>query len=813
MNVTWLQPRRCSLALATAFLLLNLSILRAQAPEPAPEAPTEPAPTEAPPTPEAAPPDATTPEAPATEATTEPAAEGVAAEPQPPPGVNLPGKDPLEENFAAYLNFALVGKFEYADRFAQAFLNQPGVAERPLPPEVAKRVLDLSGRYKDSVDTLLTIIANTPISENAKKVLEVIRQSHRQARMSPERIKANLGLLSGTPVQEAVAIERLRESGEYAVPWMLETLADPKQQNLQPFIVRTLPMLGKKAVNPLVEALSLANPAVRGAAADALGQLGYPQALPYLQRVLSDPQANAAVKSAAQQAIDAIVVSDPRIKQRSAAELFRDLAEQYYYNAPSLRPDASEPRVNVWYLREDILTPVEVPPEIFQYVMAMRAARSSLAIDPAQPAVSALWLAANFRREAALGLDVTSAEQVRTADLTLPAEFPRSIYFARTLGPAINQLVLSRAVSDLDPTIALGSIAALNVTAGPAAMVQPAIPDAASLAAALHFPDLLVRIRAALALARALPQQPFPGSQEVVPVLATAVQLTGNRFYVLVMPDQSNRTTVEQALKATGASVVAAARFSDAMERAHRELTHLDGIFLSTTMQTPTVVEAVRTLAQDRRFALTPIVLIVGPNDNLLADRVAEVDRRVGRAFEVADGQTAYADLAKQLVARRDEIAGRFGHADLPAETSLHLALEAAHTLRLVALNRSSALDVRQAEPALSAALAQPSEELRIACCDALAAIDSATAQRAIGGVALNAEQTPTLRMAAFDALAESGRRFGNQLEPAVVKQLLEQAIGLPDLDLRTAASQAMGALNLSGRVVADVILQYSQGQ
>src|SRR5205085_3618646 len=110
-------------------------------------------------------------------------------------------------------------------------------------------------------------------------------------------------------------------------------------------------------------------------------------------------------------------------------------------------------------------------------------------------------------------------EIVRTADATVPADFPRSIYFGRSLGPTITQLVLSRAVHDLDPTLALGAIAALNVTAGPAVMVQPANPQGTSLAEALHFPDLLVRIRAALALARSLPQEPFRWSDEVVPVL------------------------------------------------------------------------------------------------------------------------------------------------------------------------------------------------------------------------------------------------------------------------------------------------------
>lgn len=790
MNVSWLRSATNILVLTAVLALLSARHGYAQAPNAvaAASAPAAEAPAASEPAPDAAASDA------------------------PPPGVNLPGKDPLEENFAAYLHFALVGQFDVADKFGQAFLKQPGISERPLPKEVSERVLDISNRYQNSIDTLLTVISNTPIADTAKQVLEVVMQSHRQARMNPGRIKSNIELLSGTPMQEAVALQRLRDSGEYSIPWLLEALADPKQEKLHPFIARTLPLIGKKAVNPLVEALLISNPAVAGAVAEALGQLGYPQALPYLQRLISDAKTTSGVKEAAQKAVDQIVTADPAAKQQSAATLFNELAEQYYANAESLRPDASEPKANVWFLRDNILTPVDVPPEIYRFVMAMRAARSSLALNPSQPAVDALWLAADFKREAALGLDVASDEKAVTADASQPADFPRSIYFGRALGPAINQLVLSRAVKDLDPTIALGSIAALSVTAGPAAMVEPSSADGTSLAEALYFPDQLVRIRAALALAWALPQQPFHGSDDVVPVLASAVQLTGNRFYLLADPDDATRARTQQALSQGGATVVSAGRFTDALDQAHRQLTRLDGVFLSTGLLTPTVIDAVKTLGADKRFALTPIVLMVRANDNLMADRVAEADRRIGRVFEVKEG-AAPADFAAQLVARRDEIATRFGHKELSPELSLNLALEAAVALRTVAINRSPVLDPRPAEAALISALAQPSEDLRMASSAALALINSGPAQRAIADVALAAEQTPTMRKMAFSALAESGRRFGNLLEAPTVKKLIEEAIGEPNLELRTSASQALGGLNLPGRSVSDVILTYTKGQ
>lgn len=809
--------------LTISILLLAGRSLTAQQPEPTEpadtttetpaDAPTEAAAEPAAPADEPAPAETGTdtmnePAAPGTGEPTTPAeAEAPEAPASAPAGVNLPPTtDPLEAEFADYLHFALMGQFEVADTHAKAILNREDV--NPLGKETAAKLLVISEKYKNSVETLLVIINNTPISDNAKKILELVREAHRLARMEPERIIANIRRLAGSPVQQSVGLERLRESGEYSVPWMIDMLGKAKEQSLHPFIVRSLPLLGKKAINPLVEALAIPEPAVRGVVAEALGRIGYPQALPYLARLAADPQANAAVRQAANAAIKRIVTADPAVRQRPAAELFRELAEQYYRNIESLRPDVREPKANVWFVRDGFLTPVEVPPEIYQFVMCMRAAQASLALQPDQAGVVALWLAANINREAALGLDVTSEDQVESADATRPKDFPRSIYFARTFGPVYCQLALARAIQDRNPQLALGAIAALNVTAGPAAMVEPG-PDGASLAAALRFPDALVRIRAALALARALPQKPFRDADQVVPVLASAVQLTGKKNYAVVEPETTLRERLHQELTTAGATVVAAGSFNAALDQARRSMTHLDGIFLATDVDRPTSVEAIRALAGDPRFALTPVVLLVKSNDNLKADRAAEIDSRVGRVFYV--GESAEAKLTEQLLARRNQVAVKYGQRDLSPELSLSLSLEAAGALRSISVNRSPVLDSRGAEGALAAALASPSEELRVAAAAALSLINSPPAQRAIAAIALSGDQTESLRKAAFGSLAESARRFGSLLEPAATQKLIEQAVGEPNLALRTAASQALGAMSLSGKPVAQIIVAQPQ--
>ena len=73
--------------------------------------------------------------------------------------------------------------------------------------------------------------------------------------------------------------------------------------------------------------------------------------------------------------------------------------------------------------------------------------------------------------------------------------------------------------------------------------VRPDLPGTSGpgYAVPLRFPDLLVRIRAALALGAALPKSQFSGSQLVMPVLARSLTQTGRQELMVVDPDGTCR--------------------------------------------------------------------------------------------------------------------------------------------------------------------------------------------------------------------------------------------------------------------------------
>ena len=65
------------------------------------------------------------------------------------------------------------------------------------------------------------------------------------------------------------------------------------------------------------------------------------------------------------------------------------------------------------------------------------------------------------------------------------------------------------------------------------------------------------------------------------------------------------------------------------------------------------------------------------------------------------------------------------------------------------------------------------------------------------------------LRIAMFDALAESARRNANKLDAPLIDPLIQIASDEPVMTLRNAAAQALGALNLTTNKASEIIRKY----
>jgi len=714
-------------------------------------------------------------------------------------GVSVPADATVETLFTDFLHYARMGRFTMADAHAKALLEHPD-----LDPV---KLLELSSKDRRSVDTLLIIVENSTIGERAARVLELIQQGEFDRSRDDDRIRANIAQLGGDPQQEFYALRHLADSGEYAIPAMVQTLLDNSKKDLWPRVITALPKVGKAAVNPLVMALRMKNDDVRLHVIGALGEIGYLQAVPYLQRLVVNPDMPESTKTAAGQAIDRIQAISGRSVEGGCEDQFYVLAVKYYDEDPSVRADERLNKANVWYFDDDlqILKATVVPQRLFGAIMAMRCCEEALVLAKEKPEAIAQWLAANIRREDRLGMNIESGDpdEMAEPDPTRPDNFPRALYFTQAAGPIYAHRVLERAVADRDATVALGAIEALRITAGEVSLIgtedhkQP-------LVEALRFPDLKVRIRAALALGAALPKSQFAGAHCVVPVLAAALTQEGKQQILVVDADQASLNRVVDELRGGGADVIGETNFLAAMKRARAEFQTVTAIYIATDVSDPGLPTALRALRDEFVYSMVPVVVLAKPGQSLLAEEVASLDDYA----DFVNAGVAGPGLMDRLAA----INARTGHAPLDSDLALSMALESADTLRRIAEDGRTVYDFAQAQPALIGALSSPSEELRITCAAVLALAPTETAQRAIAHVALDPANTKTLRVSAFNSLAESAKNNGHLLEDEQVARLVEIARDDDDLVIRTAASEALGAINLRTNRASEIIRKYYNG-
>lgn len=725
-----------------------------------------------------------------------PAGTGDSAKPTGAPKVEVPADASVQDLFADFLHYARLGRFTTADAFAVALLNHP-----KLDPIA---VHEAAMKDKKSVETLTIIIRNSSIGENAVKVLDLVHQGEKLKNTDAEQIRANISGLGGDPQQEFYAARNLRESGEYAVPAMIHTLLDPAQKDLWPRVIIALTKLGREAVNPLVMTLNMTNNDARIHVIRALGEIGYPQAIPYLTRLTLDEKMSAETKDAANQAIGRIGTVSGRSVSGTGAEQFYWLADRYFNQDDGVRADPRLETANVWYWDSatQALRATIVPTKLFGPVMAMRSSEEALRLQSGHTESVALWLAANIRRESRLGLDIESGDPAAPGenDPTRPAVFPRALYFTQAAGPRHAHLVLQRAVRNNDSAVALGAIEALRITAGESSLVGAEDPKQA-LVLALRFPDLLVRLRAALALGSALPTSAFADAQNVVPLLATAVGLTGDEYAVVVDGDAQNLNRMMESVRGSGRKTIGESSFYRALERARVESPAIHAFFVAADVTEPDLTNLMAQLRGEFVYAKTPVVLMVKPGTDLAAETIARRDPNVEVVQSGADGAAIESAL--------ERIRSRTAQGALSAEVSKSLAWSAVATLRQIAANGRTAFDVAAAEPALIAALSSPDGVLQEAAAGVLALLASQKAQQAIAELALDSGQPEALRVAIFRSLAESGKTQGNQLTDDQFASLLKVALEEENLVIRTAATPALGALNPSGEKAAEVLRAY----
>jgi len=427
----------------------------------------------------------------------------------------------LEDNWNDFLHYTKIGRFDLAKGYAQAVLNS-----QPDPVEL----LALSEANRAGVAILQRVVDLAPdpqLVDVTKKVLAIVEQGKFIRRSDPKIIIEEVKRLTGTDRGWFIAVSRLRNAGEYSIPFMLDAITDNSRKDEWENIKRALPEIGKDGIRPLVAALQADDTALKADIINALGGINYPQALGYLKYVMEqDPSAE--LRSLAAESIRKI---DPEALNVPAAPLFYRLAESYYYHAESLQPAEVADFANVWFW--DIvgkrLLKERVDRKYFNELMAMRVCEWALKADPAFGWAIGLWQAAYFKAEST-GIDIPEYFGPGHAD---------AMTYATTAGPEYLHQALGRAIKDRNAFVALGSIEALATTAGEKSLLYR-IGTAQPLVIALSDNNKPVKYSAAIAIAAAGPVARFPESKLVVANLAQALAEPSSN------PDLVNKWVAEE---------------------------------------------------------------------------------------------------------------------------------------------------------------------------------------------------------------------------------------------------------------------------
>ncbi|MDY7010017.1 MAG: response regulator [Planctomycetota bacterium] len=703
-------------------------------------------------------------------------------------------KEKLSDLWDNFLHYILLARPEVAGSYGQAIIDA-----NPDP----RNLYNLSVKTEKGRDPSSLILARgralKDLGPIVDKIAGIIDAGARAVRTDPAEIARWIDMLGGNPRQFLEATDRLIDAGEYAVPQMINKLTDVKTDSLlRERIVTVLPRLGGRqqgvsgrvsVVRALSAALAVEDPAVKEVICRTLGKIEYPQAGPYLkeladQKGLMERTQNAAL-SALSSCCGRVALKKP------VAELFYDLALKYYNREESCNPDSRYDTANVWYWQEGLgLTYKVVPVSIFNEVYAMRSARRALAHDNEFDPAVVIWIAANLRKEANLA---------GAKDPTHQAGQPGANFTALAAGAGYLQRVLNIAMKDGDVEVALVAIKALGQTTGAKNLVATVAGGAQPLVAALTYPSRRVRYLAAEALGSSLPQKRFPGWHLVVPVLTEALRATGTPTVVLADPDLDHRNKVKDLLRGSGCNVIDDMSFAKAVQTA-RSGGGLDLVVLSSKITAPDFTDAVAALRTEAVLARTPVIIITAQGDVAAVNNLAKNDSLV---IVLSDEGLDAAGLAEAIKSASEKASGA---AAMDEAQAVEWSIRAAKCLRLLAMTNNPVYDLTDATKSLIAAMSDKRDEVRIASAQALAQFRAVEAQAAIAALAVDTEAAEQTRIAAYTALSESVRRFGNQLTEKQVRAVIDDVMGDGSLDIRNAAAQTMGALSLPSEKVKELI-------
>jgi len=671
------------------------------------------------------------------------------------------GDSSLRKDVENFWHYGKIGKYDLSADAANKVLTSG-----KDPVEVLKTFEAIAEDSKDKIDVWMLRWQNVDkLREPTAKLITMLDEGRRTRRADPAWIETNIKALSLNQRSYFLALERIRDSGELAIPQMLDYLRDSSKAQYHGAIRQAMKDMGQLALNPLVAATEMKDEPALISVINSIAEIGYASTVPYLAR-LSQNGATESIKNAAKNALTKMGV--PEANTTPAGDQYFDLSESFYYDKSAIRADSRNPEANVWQWDEAKgLQRTKIPLAIFNDVMAMRTAKTAMKLDTKKDALS-LYLVANYKREVQLG---------DGKDATTPDGTPSAHYYGVASGTQFVNAALARALADGDAPVALKVTKSLEEIVGRTNLLSG--PHGEALSEALRFNDRQVRFEAAFAVAAALPNQPFAAQDRVVPLLAEAVHQTGAPGILVLYPSNAVNAKVDE-LRGAGYNVVGAGN-AEGVVAAASQLPAVDVI-----------------LTTDEVSGAEIQTLFAAMNNAPRTERAAKiiVSKTMTASTDPSVTYTPLSDAAglKPVI---EGARAKTGGVPMDDKIASAYALRAADLLGKLAINGNKVLDVTQAQSSLMASLEDTRPEVVKAVANVLALLNDKSVQSALATKAGDEKAADEVKVALFKALATNAKNNGNLLDADGLAIVQKTVAGTGSLEVRSAAAEARGALNL----------------
>jgi len=635
------------------------------------------------------------------------------------------------------------------------------------------------------------------LGRESRVIWDLYRLHAGRTKRSPSYIKG-LVAVAVDPLQHPVkrweAVEKLREVGQFAIPFLVDALGNERDHEVRTLARVTATKMGSQAVLPLIELLKLRPSGGEGEQSRArlirenvaliLGDIEPPdeRGLAALKRVAEDESESPVVRRYAHRSLQKIAGLAPE-KLPAAKEYFYRKADRYVREAPGVAAEASEADGVIWRLVDGKLVDYQVPRFAWNELMAEQACYECMQIDAGYEQIYGLYAEvmasqiaecnelADISAERPSGrpfseeeaTEVRSrAERLRAAKFLINALGPVHVY--RGIGkclddadqdqrslPKLASCVLAECALALDPD---GRLLPRPGTMGGAKAAPKGKPGAtgkaegATLIRALRYPDERVQYAAAIALARMNPPEPFEGAGEVVATLGRAVGESGPLQVLVVEEDQSIRNEIVGKLRELGMGVSVAESARDAFGRA-TGFPPFDVILVS-----PKLAAAEGTgwlldqLVQDQRSRSSPVAVISSYSKR-------NEDAQAFKDYKNVKGVVPVEDSGKELRELMEKIASFRVFPAMTKARAEEVSIAAAEALAQIDphLARINGMQPEQCADACIGALENRSDKVRRPCLDALGTFKIAKAHEKVLALATDAKQALEIRAAAVRAL------------------------------------------------------------